>query len=152
MKLFLTGFNKLDQMKALERLAAGVCGKVTKLKKSGEINFILVSDKEIKKLHKKFLDDASATDVITFQYLKDATIKTSGPDSPFGDIYISLDTARAQARAAGHETYQEVAFLMVHGLLHLAGYDDHMPGNRTRMLALQSKLIKKISPKLAPAN
>ncbi len=151
MKLLYSGFDAVPQKRELERLAAKVCETVPKLKRSGEINFILVSDKTIKKLHKDYLDDGSATDVITFQYPPMRDSKSAGPDAPFGDVYISMDTARVQAKAVGHELHREIAFLMVHGLLHLAGHDDRAPHLRRKMLAFQTKLIQKIAPKLVPA-
>ncbi len=164
----LTGFDRLAEKPALLRLIKKVCAKVPKLRKPGDIQFILVSDAQIKKLHKDFLNDGTATDVITFQYPLLPTARASAgkralagsgksaqkPDTdfPFGDIYISLDTARRQAKMAGHPFINEIAFLMVHGLLHLVGYDDHVPGNRRRMLELQARLIREFAPQFAPAD
>ncbi len=152
MKLNLIGFERLKQKPALAKLAGKICEKVPQLRRRGEINFVLVPDKKLRYLHKKFLDDPGSTDVITFQYLETQSLKKIGDDAPFGDVYISLETARAQAKAAGHEFHREVAFLMAHGLLHLAGYDDRAPHQRRKMLAFQTKIIRAVSPGLAPAD
>ncbi len=148
----LTGFDRLAQKPALLRLVKKVCARVPRLRKPGDIQFILVSDAKIKKLHKEFLNDGAATDVITFQYPALPAVRKPSVDFPFGDVYISRDTARRQAQKAGHPLINEIAFLMVHGLLHLVGYDDHAPRDRRRMLNRQARLIRAIAPKLAPAD
>jgi probable rRNA maturation factor len=91
-----------------------------------EVDFILVSDRTIAKVHGDFLDDPTPTDVITFHH---------------GEILISLDTAEKQA-AEHRESYErEVARYMVHGLLHLAGWSDYEPAERTEMHRIQEEIL-----------
>ncbi len=91
-----------------------------------EIEISFISDKAITRVHGEFLADPTPTDVITF---------------PHGEILISLDTAQRQA-AEHHETYErEVALYIIHGLLHLAGWDDHEESERNEMHDRQIKIL-----------
>jgi probable rRNA maturation factor len=97
------------------------------------------SDAEISALHERFFDDASPTDVISFP---------SGDDlhavsGYLGDIVVSADTAQLQAADAGHSLERELAFLALHGLLHVCGYDDCTPAERDAMLARQQALLER---------
>ncbi|MGH7351161.1 MAG: rRNA maturation RNase YbeY, partial [Candidatus Methylomirabilales bacterium] len=58
-----------------------------------------------------------------------------------GDVVISVDTAARQAKAHGHSLNQELALLLIHGLLHLLGYDDSRPAARRRMWSVQARLL-----------
>jgi probable rRNA maturation factor len=76
---------------------------------------LITGDRELRRLNSRFRGTDSATDVLSFP---------SGEDGAFlGDIAISLGRARAQAREFGHSIEHEVQILMLHGLLHLMGYD-----------------------------
>ena len=89
------------------------------------VEIVLVSDHTIRKLHRRFLKIDRPTDVITFQH---------------GEIFISVETAKRQA--ATHQTSldSELRLYLVHGLLHLQGFDDHEPAERRRMGVLQEKI------------
>lgn len=92
-----------------------------------EIEVTLLSDSEIAAVHGEFLADPTPTDVITFHH---------------GEILISLDTAARQAAVHGLSTPDETALYLIHGLLHLAGWDDHDPEEAAEMAALQHSLLK----------
>lgn len=96
-----------------------------------EVDFILVSDRTIAKVHGDFLDDPTPTDVITFHH---------------GEILISLDTAERQAAEHGEDYEREVARYMVHGLLHLAGWSDHDPAERAEMHRIQEEILDAVWP------
>jgi probable rRNA maturation factor len=128
----------------LLRFARAVRRTVPALRGNGEICFIFISDREIARVNWRFLKHRGPTDVITFPY------GPSGPGLPFGDIYISTDTAARQARRGGYPAYQELALLVVHGLLHLAGYEDDTDARRKRMFARQKQLLRRLAPRLAP--
>lgn len=96
----------------------------------GEITVALVSDRRMTELHKRFMGIADPTDVITFQH---------------GEIIVSTETARRQARAAGTTTAAEIRLYIVHGLLHLAGMDDRVPADARRMRAKQEEILRTIS-------
>ena len=76
---------------------------------------------------------SSATDVITFPIDEEPPI--------YGEIYISIDTARRQAEEYGVSLRNELCRLAVHGALHLAGYDDATPKQREKMHNLENQYI-----------
>jgi len=90
-----------------------VCAKTGLHVKS--CNIIFVSDKELAEMHHRYLNDPSPTDVITFNL---------GSDEIEGEIYISSERAKTQSKEYNVSFENELIRLVVHGLLHLAGYDD----------------------------
>jgi probable rRNA maturation factor len=78
--------------------------------------------------------DPTATDVITFE--GDATAGLAG------EICVSADTAAAYAREHGHDFATELTLYVVHGWLHLAGYDDLAPAKKRRMRAAEARALK----------
>lgn len=91
-----------------------------------ELEVTLLSDLEIAGVHGEFLDDPTPTDVITFHH---------------GEILISLETAARQAPLHGFNAADEVTLYLIHGLLHLAGWDDHDPTEAAAMATLQHSLL-----------
>ncbi len=88
-------------------------------------------------LHARFFDDPTPTDVITFP-----GGELAGDGGTYlGDVVISIETAADQASDAGHSLAREVAFLALHGLLHLCGYDDVTPGQRDAMHQRQNMML-----------
>lgn len=86
-----------------------------------EVQLGFVSDEEIRALNRDFRRRDRATDVLSFSALEGEPLP--GTEHFLGDIVVSLDTARRQAAEHGHSFDDEVAILVVHGLLHLLGYD-----------------------------
>ncbi len=80
-------------------------------------------------VHESFLGDPTETDVITF---------------PYGEILICPAVAREQAPGYGLEIEQEVLLYALHGLLHLAGYDDTTPAEAKQMATVQSTLLRRV--------
>ena len=119
----------------LETFAAGAVqrclqlqkGKRTDLRKSREIFVWLIPDRRMAVLHRKFLGLSGPTDVLTFQH---------------GEIFISVETARRHARAFGNLLMRELKLYIVHGLLHLHGFDDQRPGEAGRMKTAQEKILR----------
>lgn len=106
-----------------------------------EIGVILVDDRRIAAVHRRWLGLAGPTDVITF----DLSAGTAGPPRAgvlAGDIVVSTETARRMARAVGWTPRQELAYYIVHGVLHLTGYDDHTPADRRQMRARERAVMK----------
>jgi probable rRNA maturation factor len=95
------------------------------------IAVVLTDDARLRRLHRDFMGIDQETDVMTFPH---------GEDSG-GDIVISVERAADQAPDFGHGTGEEVAFLAVHGVLHLRGWNDDTPADRAAMLARQSDII-----------
>lgn len=98
------------------------------------LGIVLVDDRAIARLHRRWLGMPGATDVITFDL-------GTGSDGLHGDIVVSTETAARAARAAGWPARNEVAWYVVHGLLHLLGCDDHAPADRRRMRARERTLL-----------
>jgi len=105
-----------------------------------EIGVVLVDDRRIAALHRQWLGVPGPTDVITFD-LSPAT--PAGGDALLaGDIVASTETARRMARAVGWTPRRELAYYLVHGLLHLAGYDDHAAADRRAMRARERSVLR----------
>jgi probable rRNA maturation factor len=77
-------------------------------------------------LHRRFLNQSGPTDVITFQH---------------GEIFISVDTARRHARVFGSSFAREVRLYIIHGLLHLHGFDDQSEADAKKMRLAQEKIL-----------
>jgi probable rRNA maturation factor len=86
---------------------------------SGQVTVLLTSDRTLRDLNRRFRGKDEATDVLSFP----STNPASGPEKIAGDVAISVETARKQAAEQGHGLGVELRVLMLHGLLHLAGYD-----------------------------
>jgi probable rRNA maturation factor len=102
------------------------------------LSLALLSDTQIADVNAKHLDQEGPTDVIAFD-LRD------GPDSPIeGEVVLSVDTARREAAARGHEVESELALYAIHGLLHLLGYDDHSEADATRMHETENDILSSL--------
>ena len=97
---------------------------------SAEISVTIVNDEQIHQLNKRYRDIDSSTDVLSFPLGEDGVYDTN-PDSGaklLGDIVISIEHAVSQAKLYGHSLNREIAFLTVHSMLHLLGYDHEVGG------------------------
>ncbi|HEX7632373.1 MAG TPA: rRNA maturation RNAse YbeY [Lacunisphaera sp.] len=121
---------------------------------AGELSLVFLTDPALAKIHADFMDDPTATDVITFE--GDATAGLAG------EVCVSADTAwkyvegprlcgpsgrHGRKRLAGTRTLQEkfsaeLTLYLVHGWLHLAGYDDLQPAKKRRMRAAEARAMK----------
>ncbi len=97
-----------------------------------EVHVVLTGDDRIRDLNRRFRSRDSATDVLSFP---DGDLLPSGLRL-LGEIVVSIDSARRQARGQGHDELRELGELVLHGLLHLLGYDherDHGAMNRLEL-------------------
>lgn len=99
----------------------------TGLTSLSQIDILLISDRRIAQLHQQFMKIPGPTDVITFQH---------------GEIFISVETAGRQAKEQRTSLGNELRLYLVHGLLHLRGFDDHAASARKRMAAVQEKILE----------
>jgi rRNA maturation RNase YbeY len=104
-------------------------GKIAKTQK--ELNVFVVSPKEMLKINTEHLGHKYVTDVITFPYPQ-----TGLKGEVFGDIIVCFEQAKKQAPAVSTSALLEFLILMVHGALHLVGYDDNTLELRNKMNAL----------------
>jgi probable rRNA maturation factor len=92
----------------------------TAVKLRGHVSVLLTTDTAIRRLNRQFRGKNKATDVLSFPAAEPGPLKIAG------DLAISIPTARRQAEDRGHSLAIEIKVLMLHGLLHLAGYDHEM--------------------------
>lgn len=96
--------------------------------KVGKLNYILTNDEILVQLNKEYLRHFTLTDIITFDLSEDEGFLT-------GDIYISVDRARENAKKFKDSLNNEIKRLMIHGVLHLIGYKDKSESERETMRA-----------------
>lgn len=106
-----------------------------------EISLLLTDDERIKDLNKEYREKDKATDVLSFPMSEDP-FEEGGM---LGDIVISLETAKSQASDADIEIDREVAFLFIHGLLHLMGFDhEESEEAEKEMFDLQEEILRNL--------
>jgi probable rRNA maturation factor len=105
-----------------------------KFSESAELSLVLTEDAFIRSLNLEFRGLNRPTDVLSFPQEDDILL---------GDIVISLETANRKAEAAGIPLEEEVAFLFIHGLLHLKGYDHESEEGEEEMFDLQEKCLER---------
>jgi probable rRNA maturation factor len=135
----------------MERFLAKACAAV-RLK--GDVGLRITSNREMRNLNRNFRGKDKATDVLSFPALQAVSAKFAG------DIAISLDIAKANARELGHSVEDEVRVLILHGLLHLAGYDHESDEGQMarkelrlrKLLDLPSSLIERSPDSKMPKN
>ena len=89
-----------------------------------ELSILLVDDKEMRRLNLEYRRLDKPTDVLSFSQLEGVTPLAADAPVPLGDVVISVDTAMRQAAEHAHSVGDEMDLLIVHGILHLLGYDD----------------------------
>jgi len=100
-----------------------------------EIHIILAEDEYLHGLHKEYLNNDTPTDVMSFNLSDDDHVE--------GEIYISLDRAKSQAVRFNVSFDSEIARLIIHGLLHLKGYDDSTAPERKEMRTKEDYYLDK---------
>jgi probable rRNA maturation factor len=121
----------------------------------------IVRAPEMARLNETFLQHSGSTDVITFDYSEDSKLESRNPKPALhGEIFICIDDAITQARQFRTSWQSELARYMIHGILHLRGFDDLRPAARRKMKREENRRLKEIgrlfplsklaaSPKLA---
>lgn len=144
--------NKLDQ-KYLNKVAEKTL-QVIKIKKSVEISLVITGEKRIKSLNKKFRGADKITDVLSFgnEEAEDKrkgnkfkkAIKFINPLSEIlylGEIFICYPQAEKQARQKNHSVKKELNILLIHGILHLAGYNHKEEYEKSEMKIIEKKIL-----------
>lgn len=104
-----------------------------------ELSVLLTTDTAIRTLNRDWRRKDRPTDVLSFP-AGDPPPGNTGP-RPLGDVILSLDTARRQARLARRPLGAELELYLAHGLLHLLGHDHHRAADARRMAALEDRLL-----------
>jgi probable rRNA maturation factor len=100
-----------------------------------ECGLLLVGDRAMTRLNRQYRGKATSTDVLSFP-MREGSFASLSPQL-LGDVVISAETADRQARAAGRALRDELAALLIHGILHLLGYDHQTPAEARRMKRLE---------------
>lgn len=119
-----------------EVITKAVLSTLNEEKQEGVVSIALVDNAYIQKLNREYRQKDAPTDVLSFPLADDE-------DEILGDVVISLEKAQEQAKDYGHSFYREVAFLTVHGVLHLLGHD-HYEEEETRLMREKEEKILKV--------
>ena len=111
---------------------------VSAVYKDSEVSITLVDDKQIHKINKKYRGMDKPTNVLSFEL---------GDDILLGDIFVSLDTVKREAKEAGISVEEHTAHMIVHGMLHLQGYDHIKDKEAKIMESKEVKILKKLGYK-----
>lgn len=123
--------------------------KYLELKDNTEISLTFIHNPQIRKLNAQYRGVDRATDVLSFALeddsddspiLLDPELAAQIPEN-LGDLFISIDKVAEQARFLGHSADRELGFLIVHGFLHLNGYDHEQKDDEEKMFKLQEEIL-----------
>ena len=109
--------------------------------KNVTFNVIIVDNDYIHKLNKDYRNIDKETDVITFALEDEDSVQLPNEDRVLGDIYISIDKAKSQAKEYNHSFKRELCFLAVHGMYHLLGYDHQNKEEEEVMFKKQEEVL-----------
>ncbi len=115
------------------------------------VSVTLVDDRTIRRLNHGYLGKRRATDVLAFPMEGSPSLLASLPTPLLGEVIVSVETAKRQAREHGHSLHEEVDLLVVHGLLHLVGYDDQDPLEARLMHEREMTILGRIYTRPAPS-
>jgi len=102
-----------------------------------ELSIVFVDDADLAQMHADWLNDPTLTDVITFDLRDD-------PSGPAGELYVSVERALAVAARRQASPLRELLLYVVHGVLHLCGFDDHEAADRRRMRAAERRAFARL--------
>ncbi|PLX10878.1 MAG: rRNA maturation RNase YbeY [Marinilabiliales bacterium] len=102
----------------------------------GDINFIITSDKYLLKINKEYLSHNFYTDIVTFNYCEEPNIN--------GDIFISIDTIKNNSTRFSVSFLEELHRVMIHGILHLIGYDDQSDEEKDAMIQKENFYLERL--------
>jgi probable rRNA maturation factor len=103
------------------------------------VTVIIVDSRRIRRINRRYLAHDFVTDVMAFPLEQSPGLE--------GEIYVNLDRARSQAKEYGVSGWNEIVRLVIHGTLHLVGYDDRSPRAAVRMRQRQEMLVDRLSRK-----
>ena len=128
---------------AEELIRGAVSFALAKNNVAGDVCVLITDAEEIQRLNFSYRQIDRVTDVLTFPAWEGDAILCP-PDGYLGDIAICFERAEEQAREYGHSLERELAFLAVHGALHLLGYDHMQPDDEKAMLARQDEILNEL--------
>jgi probable rRNA maturation factor len=122
----------------IERAALAVLAQQSAI---GDLTIVLTDDAQLQKLNRDYLGIDTPTDVLSFPATElDPETRTTY----LGDVLVSVPRAGEQAQTAGLPVESELQLLVVHGVLHLLGYDHAKPRDKSKMWAAQAQVLESI--------
>ena len=120
--------------------------KTLKIEDDVEVSCVLVDDERIHEINREYRHIDRSTDVISFAMEDNDQFYVEGMPRTLGDIFISIPKMQEQAKEYGHSEKRELSFLVVHGLLHLLGYD-HMKSKKDEeiMFYFQDEILESLN-------
>lgn len=121
-----------------------LASNMEEIPKDAEVSISFVSDEEIHRLNKEYRQIDQPTDVLSFALEEgEDNYSIEGNEIPrmLGDIIVSVDKAKEQAETYNHSFNRELAFLTVHGFLHLLGYDHMSDEDEKKMFSRQEEIL-----------
>jgi probable rRNA maturation factor len=115
------------------------------------LSIVFVNQQRIKNFNKKYLNRAYATDVLAFDLTDNGPQRRKSRRNRkniIGDIIISTDAAFKNAKSYQTTLSEELALYMIHGILHLLGFDDHKPNDRRKMRKREGELLEHLRAKM----
>lgn len=147
-KNFTRGRTKPDE-KFLQRVEKK-CLKEIGVKNKTEISLVICNKKKIREINRLYRKKDKITDVLSFGGNRDGFVTPPDKTAYMGEIFICLPVAERQAKNARHSPEKEMAQLLTHGILHLAGYDHKKTGvsgagHAKKMRELEKAILEKIN-------
>ena len=118
--------------------------KIAGIKKKAEIGLVIVSNKKIKELNKKYRGIDKITDVLSFSQMETKFVEPPDKILRLGEIFISYQKAKAQAIQRRQTIKKEIAFLFIHGILHLLGYGHTEEKDAKIMREIENKILSSL--------
>lgn len=139
-----------DEMISFLKKVLQEAANLENVKTSTEMSLVFTDDAHIREINRDYRAKDQATDVLSFAFFEGEEPNVFWPDevSFLGEIFISVETAEKQAREYAHSLERELAFLGIHGLLHLLGYDHELgPADEKKMFERQNEILEVIGVK-----
>ncbi|MBP2645738.1 MAG: metalloprotease ybeY [Firmicutes bacterium] len=132
-----------SQMEETVMAVLSKAAEVLTLSECSEVSVVFVDDEAIRELNRDYRGKDMATDVLSFALEEGEEPEIiGGPEEALlGDIIISLETANRQAQEYGHSPERELAYLAVHGMLHLVGYDHEQEDDKAKMRRQEEEIL-----------
>jgi probable rRNA maturation factor len=129
----------------LKRLSSLVLKKVKgpAFERKAELSIVLTGDGEVRKLNKLYRKKDKTTDVLSFPLLEGRRLSSGDGKIALGDVVISVPQTKRQSVKMGKSFRDELALLLVHGILHLLGHDHATRAQEKKMFGLQDRLLKR---------
>ncbi len=141
------GFRRLLKTRWLRQLVTAVLA-AEKVEPVAKLSLVITDDETVHNLNYKYRGKDSTTDVLSFSFVEKDTdfVSPPGAEVHLGEVIISCPQASRQAEEAGHTLEKEIALLIIHGVLHVLGYDHQRSAQRQRMRAREQAILGQICP------